>query len=412
MKTGLFVLLGVVALFWLPPSLIAQTPSLVQGSLIAPGSTPFHLRATITESDDTTPLAQVEMYWVAPDQWRRTIESQDFRQVVIVSGATRFESDSDDYFPLALQTLVSAMFDPKPLLAEYRPGDMVLTKANGQSSESGLFCFDAQHKYCLMSRYGLLESVSAAGHSIELMSYEKFDGKRVARRLVYTVSPGNAATVALVTELEKLKSPDENLFRPNPGSAGNAPIKIEDLSQEELMSLAVDKPPIIWPQTLDGAETGQASFYVSIDPQGHPREIHPVQSANERTNDSAIRQLMQWKFQPAMEHGQPVQAEGLLTFSLNTREFGPPDPLTNEQMRKMASTPVDPVVPAGTVPPGTTYQLRVAVDSDGNIIEEIAAEGPPDLFGACDAALKQWHFKPIMENGQPRPYRGLITFTF
>lgn len=217
---------------------------------------------------------------------------------------------------------------------------------------------------------------------------------------------------AEVTKLEKLKDPNSSLFRPNPQSPGNVPIKIEDLSQKELLKLAVEKPPIIWPQTLDGAETGLATFYFSIDRDGLVREVHPVRTANERTNDSAIRQLMRWKFKPAIEDGRPVQAEGSLTFSLNTRAFGPAQPLTDEQMRKMAEAPVDPVLPSGAVSPGTTYKVRVAVDSDGQIIEEITVAGPWQLFEPCDKALKSWHFKPMMENGQPRPYRGIVEFKF
>lgn len=349
------------------------------------------------------------MYWVNPDLWRRSIVSQDFTQTLVVNGQETYEKDSDNYFPLGLQTLVTAMVDPKPLLAAIRPGDTVLTKANGSSTEAGLLCFDAKH--CIKMRYGLTESVGAAGHSVDLMNYQSFEGKRIARRLVYRVSVGDFMT-AQVTELEKLISPDDNLFRHDSQIRGNTPIKIEDLSQPELLNLAVEKPAIIWPQALDGAETGQASFYLSVDPEGTVREVHPVRTANERTNDSAIHQLMRWKFKPPTKNGRAVQAEGMLTFSLNTRAFGPAEPLTDEEMRKMAATPVNPVVPSGTVPPGTDFQLRVAVDSDGQIIEEIIKEGPWQLFGPCDTALKRWHFKPIMENGQPRPYRGLVEFKF
>lgn len=389
----------------------AQNPSLVQGTLIAPGRAPFHLKAVITEGHDPSPVAEVEMYWMRPDLWRRNIVSQDFTQTLIVNGNETYEKDSDDYFPLGLETLVTAMVDPKPLLAAYRPGDLLLTKANGASTEDGLVCFDANHRHCIRSQYGLLEEVGAAGHSIDLTDYRRFDGKRIARRLIYVVSVGDFMTAEL-TDLEKLTSSDQSWFRLDQPNSGNPPIRIVDMSQAELLELAVEKPPIIWPQTLDGAETGQASFYVSIDREGHIREVLPVRTANERTNDSAIRQLMRWKFKPPTQDGKAVQAEGLITFSLNTRAFGPAQPLSDEEMRKMAVTPVNPVLPPRTVPPGTTFKLRVAVDSDGRIIEEIVMEGPPDLFGPCDEALKHWQFKPIMENGQPMPYRGVVDFKF
>lgn len=365
-------------------SAAAQSPSLVQGTLISPGGAPFHLKATITEGRDRTPVAEVEMYWIKPDLWRRSIVSDDFTQTLIVNGKAIYEKDSDDYIPLGLETLVTAMIGP----VCYGANDCVKTK------------------------------LMAAGHAVHLGDYREFDGKQIARRAHYTVSMGDFMS-AEVTELEGLTDPDYGPFRPHPQVPGNAPIRIAAMSQAELLHLAVKKPKIIWPQALDGAETGQASFYLSIDPEGHVREVQPVSTANERTNDSAIRQMMRWKFRPPTKDGKRVQAEGLITLALNTRAFGPAKPLTNRKMRKMATNPVNPILPPGMVPPGTTFRMRVAVDSDGQIIEEIVTDGPPDLFVPCDAALKRWHFKPIMSwhfwpimKRQARPYRGLVEFKF
>src|ERR1700690_1872014 len=77
-----------------------------QATLIAPGSPSFHLNAVITAQDDPDSKGEVEMFWVAPDKWRRTIKSQEFSQTLIVNRDKVFEQDSEDYFPLSLQTLV------------------------------------------------------------------------------------------------------------------------------------------------------------------------------------------------------------------------------------------------------------------------------------------------------------------
>ncbi len=177
-----------------------------------------------------------------------------------------------------------------------------------------------------------------------------------------------------------------------------------------MRNLATEKSEIIWPQVLDGAVTGAATFYVSLDTTGKVREVHPLQTANERSNDSAIRQIMRWRFNPARMDGTPVQSEGILTFILNTRAWGPKDTLDDASVRKLASNVVEPIIAPGKYPPGTEYKLWIAVDTDGIVIEKIAAGGPPDLFGTCDNALKQWHFSPLMENGEPRPYRALVVF--
>jgi hypothetical protein len=102
-------------------------PQVVQGTLTEPGATPFYLQAAITERRDPDEHIDVEMSWVAPDKWRRTIQSKEFSQTLIVNGDKVFEQDSENYFPLGIQTLVTAMVDPKPVLAAVRPGDQVMT---------------------------------------------------------------------------------------------------------------------------------------------------------------------------------------------------------------------------------------------------------------------------------------------
>jgi hypothetical protein len=207
-----------------------------------------------------------------------------------------------------------------------------------------------------------------------------------------------------------LKDPDDALFAvPDPTPLENR-LFVETLSEAELRGLATDAPAIVWPQVLDGAVTGKASFYISLDTEGKLREVLPLKTANERSNDSAIRQIMRWKFKPATEDGIPLQAEGTLTFDIDTRAAGPKDVLSDADARKLATNIVEPVVPAGSVTPGSVYKIWVAVDADGIVIEMIdAVEGQPDdLFVPVNKALQQWKFSPLMVDGKPQPYRALL----
>jgi hypothetical protein len=388
-----------------------QKQIIVQGTLIAPGSVPFHLKATITAGNDSSPMATVEMDWDAPNRWRRTIDSREFSQTLIVNGDKVFEANSENYLPLGLQTLVTAMVDPKPLLDAYRPGDLLQTKANGASDESGRTCYDGTRKICGMGSFGLREFVGAAGHSVDFMSYKDFHGKRIARRLVYTATAGNYLT-AEVTDLVKLSHPEASLFAISEPTAPEMRIRSVIVPETELRSLAGEPLEIIWPQVLEGATTGKASFYVSVDREGKVREALPLKTANELANDSAIRQMLRLRFKPEVKDGQAVQAEGILTFDMNTRALGPANALSDAEVRKLATNIVEPVVAPGTVPAGTVFAMSISVDSDGVVIEKIPAEGPGLLFEACDQALKQWHFSPMLENGMPRPYRAEVVFHF
>lgn len=74
-------------------------PQLVESALTEPGGVPSYLQPVITERADPSERIDVEMSWVSPDNWRRTIHSQEFSQTLTVNGDKVLEQDSDDYFP-------------------------------------------------------------------------------------------------------------------------------------------------------------------------------------------------------------------------------------------------------------------------------------------------------------------------
>jgi hypothetical protein len=410
MKKHCYIVCGLLLLCLITNfSIGEQTPSptLVQATLTQPNGTSFHLKALITERADPNEDISVEMFWVSPSKWRRTIESQEFSQTLIVNGDNFFEKDSDDYFPLGIRTLVTAMVDPQLVLNAVRPGDLLLTKANGASDESGTVCYSKQ--MCMRSPYGLQEIVDGPGHSVTFTNYKPFKHQRVARLLIYKIDAGDNLRADL-TELEELKNPDESLFSISEPSSKEKRIQSIILPETDLKNSALQPLEIIWPQVLDGATSGETSFYVSIDRSGNVREALPLSVAIERANDSAIRQIMKWKFKPIIEDGLPVQAEAILNFNFNTREYGPADPLTDAEVRKLASTTAEPAFEPGIAPGGSTCTILVAVDSDGRVIETIAGDAPRQLYPICMQTIGKWKFNPILQDGKPFPYRAKIVF--
>ncbi|SRR5579871_2407420 len=383
-------------------------PQLVQATLTRPGGTPFYLQATISEISDPNDRVEVEMLWVAPDKWKRKIQSQEFSQTLVVNGDKVFEQDSSDYLPLTIQVLTSAMVSPQTVLDSYRPGDFARTKANGLADESGKVCFSANGKMCGMSRNGLTESVGAAGRSLEFTDYRRFKSERVARLLIYRIDHGDSWQ-ARVNTLGELQKHDEAGFKiENPTEKANQ-IRAVVVEEAELRGLAQQPLEIIWPQVLEDNNTaGQTSYYVSLDRSGQVREVLPLGVAIERADDSARRQILKWKFKPVLRDGMPVQAESILHFSFNSRAYGPASPLTDEEVRKLATNIVDPVFSEGTAPSGSTFEIRIAVDEEGNIIESMAGDGPHAMYQPCSEAVGKWHFSPIIEGGKPRPYRAKV----
>jgi hypothetical protein len=389
------------------PQALGSAPQLVEASLTTPVSTPFHLKATIAESGGSD-TAEVELLWVNPNKWRRTIQSPGFSQTVIANGSEIFETDSSDYFPLSLRVLVEAMVNPQTILNLWRPGDPAFTKANGLSQESGAVCLTPNAKRCFQYPSGLAEFVGATGHSIWFTDYRKFKGQRVARQLIYRIDAGDAFT-AKITKLDELKNPSPAVFSIDTPTPKRDQIQTADLTQAELQASALQPLEIIWPQVLDGETSGDTSYYVSIDRSGQVREILPASVAVERADDSARRQIMKWKFRPILRDGVPVQADSLLNFHFDTRAYGPAEPLTDSEVRKLAKKIVEPLFPAGATS-GASCSYRVAVDSEGYLIEAIANGCARDLSIPALKALQSWTFSPIIQDGQPRPYRGEVTF--
>jgi hypothetical protein len=135
-----------------------------QSQLTLPGSPPFHLKARIIET--TNPASEyqsdVEEYWASPDKWRRTIQSADFSQTLIVNGDRVSEQNKGDYYPWWLSDLVTAIFDPLPMLDQLEKMHVQIAEPRG--SEHSNSCADLKGKteravFCFEGSHGLLQSV-------------------------------------------------------------------------------------------------------------------------------------------------------------------------------------------------------------------------------------------------------------
>ncbi len=403
---------------WAGPQEPAREPkvskvAIVQPSLTAPGSPAFDLQATITDTDDPQNPTTVEMHWVNGTKWRREIKSSDFSQTLIVNGADVYDEHSDDYVPLPIETLITAMTDPDALLATMGPADRAYTKANGAANDSGVVCFGAAQSgkinLCRKGQSGLREIANVPGRPVQFTDYRMFFGRNVAREIITTPEIG-VSYIARITLLSLVERADPDLFVIKQPTPANERLRTVLFSEAELRALLPTPPQIVWPQVLDGSTKGRASYFVSVDRDGHVRETVVVRSDNERANDSARRQIMRWKFTPPTKEGVAVQAEGILNFALDTRAWGPAAILTDKEVRQLAADIVEPSFPSGAAPSGSTSKVLIAVDADGKVIEMIAGDGPTGLFTYCMKALNKWHFAPVMENGQPRPYRAEVEF--
>ena len=171
----------------------AANHALGQSQITLPGSLRFHLKATITETTnpDSGYQGTVKEYWASPDKWWRTVTSPHFTETVIHNGDRGFESHTGDYYPLWLRNLVTAMFDPLPMIQLLKPMNVQVALLNGKANSSS--CARLQMKvgvppaqdsvflvFCFNGDKGLIKSITTPAYSVEFKNYVAFKSKLVA----------------------------------------------------------------------------------------------------------------------------------------------------------------------------------------------------------------------------------------
>lgn len=397
--------------------------AVAETQLTLPGSSPFHLKATIAEKDSPASdyKGTIEMFWSSPGKWRRVIQSPGFSQTLVMNGDEVSEQDSGDYFPAWLRDFVTALFDPLPMLQSLTRLNTSIAKPRGSDESTSCARFESKvgvppvqnsafYVFCFAGDRGLLKSVVTPQYSAEFQHFEKFENKQVARTIVTYPEPGTTIEARIV-DLSELTAPDQSLFAISNPTPPQDQLKSILVSDAVLTSMALQNPPISWPTVRSGKTSGVLSIYVSIDRSGRVRETFPLNSDNANLDDPVRRQVEKWQFKPALSGGVPVQVEGTLTFAFNTSTKNPVAILSDAQVRNRATNTVDPRIPPGIAASGTSFTLRVSVDTEGKLMGIGNPNNVSDaLFLAGYAALKQWHFKPYLRDGKPDVYNADVTF--
>jgi len=392
-----------------------------QSRLTLADGAPFHLKAHINSGAPKPEYtADVEEYWVSPEKWRRTVQSAGFTQTLIINGGTVSEKLTGDYYPFWLHDLVTALFDPLPMADQLKAmrGQLEIPEDSTKSNS----CLNMQAKvgiapaqntlgmgFCFGGRGGLLQAAVTPGYKAQFDNYLPFKKKMVARTIKAEFAPDLVLT-AKITQLVDLLNADEKLFAVDAPTPATDQMKTIQVTEDSARALALNTPAIVWPTVREGKTDGVMSVYVSADRTGHVREVWPLASNNPALNNAAREQLLRWQYKP-YNNGGPSQMEAVLTFAFSTRIDNPIPVLSDAEARKLATHVVEAVVPPGKARKGTKFALRISVDEAGKIqAVQNQNKVAPALYTAGDAALKQWRFRPYMNNGKPDRFYADITF--
>jgi hypothetical protein len=393
-----------------------------QSKLTLAESPPFHLKAHIASAGAPKPeyAADVEEFWVSPEKWRRTVQSAGFAQTLIANGDKISEKLTGDYYPFWLHDLVTALFDPLPMVDQLKSmqGQLEIPEDSAKSNS----CLNMQFRvgtapaqnnlpaaFCFGGKGGLLQAVVTPGYKAQFDDYLPFKKKMVARTIKAEFAPG-LVIAAKIAEVAELPNADEKLFTIDAVTPATDQMKTVQVTENTARALAVNTPAIVWPTVREGKTEGVISVYVSVDRSGHVREVWPLASNNPELNGAVREQLLRWQYKP-YNNGGPSQMEAVLTFAFATRIENPIPVLSNAEARKLATRVVEAVVPQGKARKGTKFALRISVDEAGKVQAVLNQNKvAPALYTAGAAALKQWRFRPYLNNSKPDRFYADIAF--
>jgi hypothetical protein len=289
-------------------------------TLAEPGAPPFHLKLMAKDTTMGNPgyNAEIEVWWAAPDKWRRSVKSPAFTQIAIQNGTRYYESNSDsDYLPYWLDELIRASIDPIPVAAlanvgadEDRPACGNWEVAHGSGDEM----FSSYASVCF-NPDGTAREIFADPIGLQLAVYQRFGNKKIARQL--TVWPGDRSEItATVTDLEPLEkwqppesgTPVSDLFDAPKDTGLAARVRFASVPESALAPAdSPARPPLTWPSSYTFPVQGVIAVRVQIDRTGNIREFPSAISKNQAINAGAVAQIKNWKFKPYLADGSPVE---------------------------------------------------------------------------------------------------------
>jgi TonB family protein len=290
-------------------------------SLTSPGAMPFHLKlsAVDTLGNSSDFKSELELWWAAPDKWRREVKSPAFSQTAVQNGQHYFESNSSGYLPFWLHELIQESVDPIPELqlkgidvdwTNSRCGkwETEYSKESEKISVYNSVCFNAN---------GTAKEIFSQPLGVSLADYKSFNGKEVARTL--TVWPrGRSEVKAKITLLESLKL-DDSLFSVPSDTGFPSRLRFLSVPESALQPDTQANTLPAWPVVHNFPAAGLISINVKLDRDGTVRELGTVISKNVVLNDTAVAQLKTWKFKPYRVEGYPVQVNTNITIHFDAK---------------------------------------------------------------------------------------------
>jgi hypothetical protein len=299
-----------------------------RSTLNQPGTKPFHLKAIISPSferdKDNGRNAEVELWWVSPNQWRREIRSKDFRQIEIFNNNHDWQKNEGDFFPEWLRETAVQLINPLPNLDEVLEQVKTAESRNlfGQQTEIEWTATTGTAEVRNIQRFvialqpstGLLLNTYGFGWGAEFKDYRNFHGRMVAR----AVNVGSPQVTARIETLEDLGEVPSGFFNSEAKDGDPQPMGTEVIDEPTLRKNLLGMEPVSWPTIQDGSLQGNVTGWVVVDRAGNVKEIDGIVSENSAMNETGREAITKMHFKPFVVNGIPVQVLSQLTLPFKT----------------------------------------------------------------------------------------------
>lgn len=322
------------------------------------GAAPWHLKADFQWQMPGQPInsGTIEEWWKAPDLWRRTYTIK--KTVWTEWSVDRAHSfASPDPFPqrgiaeLRIATpLITPLFQAKNFLPEY-PMQMQPVGSGAEMSCVSIvdptryvdkidpdFLFP---KYCL-DKHGVLHGVMTSNTLVTFGDFTVFNERAVAKT-VDVIVDGAKTSEAKITLLEPLASADEPLLQPDKGAT---PEPFQPMASDPRPVLIHAERPMVPANMVIEGSGGNIRIAVIIGKDGKVRPRGPTRLAFLMGNDSKVSPsggpilgvrpagpgisaaaydaAQDFRYQPYLIDGQPVEVAWTITFPFGKNGYEAP----------------------------------------------------------------------------------------
>ena len=203
---------------------------------------------------------------------------------------------------------------------------------------------------------------------------------------------------------------------PKPGPDG-----LYEVSESNLKKLG-SSPAVEFPPELSAYEiTDSVAVEVIVSPDGKVKKAKAISGKIEALKEAAEKKVKKWEFEPYLINGAPVPVRTEITFNFKNTLDHYRDPsgdlpvhLDQKTAQALVAKRVYPQYPPMARLGGITgaVELRAIVGEDGRVHALHIITGHPLLATAAYNAVRQWEFKPYVENGKTLPVDTNLTVTF